>query len=140
MPPALSVPFLRFFDDSFSLDTFAMRSSTLTVTGTTATSSPAVPRSPRSAAIRPEIVKQTIGRHHQYPDGFVLFLGTMFAPVEDRDVKGQGFTHKQGDIVTVATPSLGRLVNRMRFSHECPAWTYGASHLMRNLARRGLLG
>lgn len=133
-------PFIRFFDDGFSLDTVRNAVVTLTVTGedgyklTGGSSIAKISRDPT------EIVKQTIGCHHQYPDGFVLFLGTMFAPVEDRDVKGQGFTHKQGDIVTVATPSLGRLVNRMRFSHECPAWTYGASHLMRNLSRRGLLG
>jgi len=132
-------PFIRFFDESFSLDTVRNAVVTLTVTGedgyklTGGSSIAKISRDPT------EIVKQTIGRHHQYPDGFVLFLGTMFAPVEDRDVKGQGFTHKTGDIVTVATPSLGRLVNRMRYSHECPAWTFGVSHLMRNLARRGVL-
>lgn len=133
-------PLLRFFDDGFSLDTVRNAVVTLTVTGEDGyklTGGSSIAKISRDPA---DIVKQTIGRHHQYPDGFVLFLGTMFAPVEDRDVKGQGFTHKQGDIVTVATSSLGRLVNRMRFSHECPAWTYGASHLMRNLARRGLLG
>ena len=132
-------PFLRFFDDGFSLDTVRNAVVTLTVTGEDGyklTGGSSIAKISRDPA---DIVKQTIGRHHQYPDGFVLFLGTMFAPVEDRDVKGQGFTHKQGDIVTVATPSLGRLVNRMRFSHECPAWTFGVSHLMRNLARRGLL-
>ena len=61
-----------------------------------------------------DLVGQMIGPHHQYPDGAVLFLGTMFAPIEDRDAPGQGFTHKIGDIVTIAAPKLGRLVNRMR--------------------------
>lgn len=133
-------PFVRFFDGEFSLDTIRNAVVTLTVIGEDGyklTGGSSIARISRDPA---DIVKQTIGRHHQYPDGFVLFLGTMFAPVEDRDVKGQGFTHKQGDIVTVATPSLGRLVNRMRYSHECPAWTFGVSHLMRNLSRRGLLG
>jgi fumarylacetoacetate (FAA) hydrolase family protein len=80
-----------------------------------------------------------IGPHHQYADGAVLFLGTMFAPIQDRDAPGQGFTHKIGDIVTIAAPKLGRLVNRMRHSTDCPPWTFGVSQLMRNLARRGLL-
>ena len=80
-----------------------------------------------------------IGRHHQYPDGAVLFLGTMFAPIKDRDAPGKGFTHKMGDIVTIAAPSLGSLVNRMRSSEDCEPWTFGAGALMRNLAERRLL-
>ena len=80
-----------------------------------------------------------IGASHQYPDGAALFLGTMFAPVADRDAPGKGFTHKPGDIVTVAAGKLGRLTNRMRHAHECPPWTFGAGHLMRNLAKRGLI-
>ena len=80
-----------------------------------------------------------IGPNHQYPDGAVLFLGTMFAPIEDRDAPGQGFTHKIGDIVTIAAPKLGGLVNRMRRSDDCEPWTFGAGALMRNLARRNLL-
>jgi fumarylacetoacetate (FAA) hydrolase family protein len=86
-----------------------------------------------------DLVAQTIGPVHQYPDGFVLFLGTMFAPVKDRDAPGQGFTHKRDDIVTIATPQLGKLINRMRSSDECEAWTFGVAALMRNLARRKLL-
>ena len=80
-----------------------------------------------------------IGAHHQYPDGAVLFLGTMFAPIEDRDAPGQGFTHKIGDVVTIAAPELGRLINRMRYTNDCEPWGFGTGHLMRNLARRGLL-
>ena len=81
----------------------------------------------------------TIGRHHQYPDGLVVYLGTMFAPVKDRGGAGKGFTHKPNDIVTISTPLLGALRNRVRLSTECPPWTYGASHLMRDLSKAGLL-
>ena len=76
---------------------------------------------------------------HQYPDGFALFLGTMFAPVKDRDAPGQGFTHKRDDIVTISAPQLGKLVNRMRTSDECEPWTFGVGALMKNLAQRKLL-
>ena len=86
-----------------------------------------------------DLVAAMLGKHHQYPDGAVLFLGTMFAPVEDRDAPGKGFTHKPGDIVTIAAPPLGALVNRMRHTNECEPWTFGTGHLMRNLAKRGLL-
>lgn len=132
-------PFLRMFDNGFSLDDVRSAVVTLAVEGEDGyrlEGSSSIKRISRDPA---DIVAQTIGKHHQYPDGFVLFLGTMFAPVEDRDVKGQGFTHKAGDIVTVSTARLGTLVNRMKRSHECPPWTFGASHLMRSLARRGLL-
>ena len=86
-----------------------------------------------------DLVSQMIGDSHQYPDGAALFLGTMFAPIADRDAPGKGFTHKVGDVVTVRADKLGQLTNRMRHSRDCPPWTYGASHLMRDLARRGLI-
>jgi len=93
-----------------------------------------------SPGLAPEdLVAQTVGPHHQYPDGFALFLGTMFAPTQDRGEAGMGFTHKQGDIVTIAAPKLGALVNRMKPSSECEPWTFGISALMSNLARRGLI-
>ena len=132
-------PFLRFFDDSFTLDDVRRMTVTLTVEGPDqfrlegASSLAQISRDPI------DLVGQMMGKHHQYPDGAVLFLGTMFAPIEDRDAPGQGFTHKVDDIVTVAAPQLGRLVNRMRFSNECAPWRFGTGHLMRNLARRGLL-
>ena len=87
-----------------------------------------------------ELIGQTIGKNHQYPDGFVLFLGTMFAPIDDRGEAGRGFTHKTGDVVTVSTPRLGALTNKVRHCEEVPPWTFGISDLMRNLAGRGLLG
>ena len=132
-------PFLRFFDHGFGLDDVRKATVSLEVAGPDgfmlkgSSSLAMISRDPA------DIVGQTIGKHHQYPDGFVLFLGTMFAPVEDRDTKGKGFTHKEGDIVTIATEKLGSLTNRMRRSHECPPWTFGVSHLMRNLAKRGLI-
>jgi len=72
-----------------------------------------------------DLVQQTCGAHHQYPDGFMLFLGTMFSPIQDRDGKGQGFTHHLGDTVTIATPALGALVNRVDRSDRLPPWTFG---------------
>ncbi|HWU03430.1 MAG TPA: fumarylacetoacetate hydrolase family protein [Novosphingobium sp.] len=86
-----------------------------------------------------DLVRQTLSEH-QYPDGFALFLGTLFAPVQDRDTPGQGFTHKVGDVVAISTPRLGRLVNRVVTSAQAPAWTQGISALYANLAARGLLG
>ena len=80
-----------------------------------------------------------MGQYHQYPDGMLLFLGTMFAPTQDRHGPGQGFTHVVGDTVSIATPKLGQLFNRVTTSDQAPAWTYGVGALMRDLARRGLL-
>ena len=86
-----------------------------------------------------DLVAQTCGRNHQYPDGFLLFLGTMFAPTQDRDKAGKGFTHVKGDIVAVSADRLGTLVNRVNTSDAVPPWTYGTMSLMSDLARRGLL-
>ena len=86
-----------------------------------------------------DLVKQTIGDHHQYPDGFVLFLGTLFAPVQDRGVAGMGFTHHVGDRVDISNEHLGTLTNTVRLCGDCAPWSFGASHLLRNLAQRGLL-
>lgn len=86
-----------------------------------------------------DLVRQARGRHHQYPDGFMLFMGTLFAPTEDRDVEGEGFTHQIGDIVRISNRELGTLRNEVRLSTECPEWTFGTVALMQNLAARGLL-
>jgi fumarylacetoacetate (FAA) hydrolase family protein len=132
-------PFLRFFDETFSLNDVRQTTVTLTVEGPEgfrmegSSSIALISRDPE------DLVAQMIGPDHQYPDGAVLFLGTMFAPIEDRDAPGKGFTHKTDDIVTIAAPKLGRLVNRMRWSNECEPWTFGIAALMRNLAQRGLL-
>ena len=132
-------PVLRFFDGTFSLDDVRGTTVTLAVDGPDGfrlEGSSSIARISRDPA---DLVAQMIGPHHRYPDGAVLFLGTMFAPVEDRHAPGQGFTHEVGDIVTVAAPELGRLVNRMRLAPDCEPWTFGAGALMRNLAARGLL-
>lgn len=86
-----------------------------------------------------DLVGQLMNRNHQYPDGAVLFLGTMFAPVEDRLGPGLGFTHKVGDRVEIASPRLGRLVNRVALSDACPEWTFGIGALIANLAQRKLI-
>ena len=132
-------PFIRLFDTSFSLDDVKSAEIALEVKGEDNfvlkghSSMREISRSPES------LVASAIGPHHQYPDGFVLYLGTMFAPVEDRGGVGKGFTHKANDIVTISTPALGSLSNRVRLASECPPWTYGASHLMRDLAGARLL-
>ena len=133
-------PFLRLFDDGFSLDDMRAAELTMTVKGEdgfTLNGASSMSKISRDPA---DIVAQTIGRHHQYPDGFFLFLGTLFAPTKDRDAPGQGFTHHVGDTVTISEPSLGCLKNTVRLSTECPEWTFGTGALMRNLAQRGLLG
>lgn len=132
-------PFLRFFDASFDLDAVRHMTVTLTIEGPDGFRLDDASHMDRINRDPPDLVKQMIGPHHQYPDGVVLFLGTLFAPTKDRDAPGQGFTHKIGDIVTVAAPELGSLVNRMRRSGDCEPWHFGTSHLMRSLARRGLL-
>jgi len=86
-----------------------------------------------------ELIGQSIGKHHEYPDGFALFLGTMFAPIQDRDTPGGGFTHKTGDRVVVSTPKLGALENLVAHCDAAPRWDFGVAALMRNLAGRGLL-
>ena len=132
-------PLLRLFDATFSLDDVREMDVGLTVEGEdgfTLEGSSSIARISRHPA---DLVGQMIGPSHQYPDGAVLFLGTMFAPIADRDAPGKGFTHKPGDIVTIAAGGLGRLTNRMRHCDACPPWTFGAGALMRNLAKRGLL-
>jgi fumarylacetoacetate (FAA) hydrolase family protein len=86
-----------------------------------------------------DLVSHAIGPNHQYPDGMVLFLGTMFAPTEDRGAPGLGFTHAIGDVVTITTPGLGALINRVNYSDRIEPWSFGAVALMQNLARRHLL-
>ncbi len=132
-------PFVRLFDDSFTLDTVRKMDLSLTVEGSDGfkmTGRSSIAQISRDPA---DLVSQTINAHHHYPDGFVLFLGTMFAPSDDRDVPGRGFTHKTGDIVTIATAELGALVNRVVPTDKAEPWTFGAAELMRNLAGRGLL-
>jgi fumarylacetoacetate (FAA) hydrolase family protein len=132
-------PLLRFFDPGFSLDDVRRMQVDLSVEGEDGYSLQGGSSISRISRDPADLVAQMIGASHQYPDGAVLFLGTMFAPVADRDAPGKGFTHKRGDVVTVAAEKLGRLTNRMQHCDECPPWTFGVSHLMRNLAKRGMI-
>jgi fumarylacetoacetate (FAA) hydrolase family protein len=132
-------PFLRFFDASFSLDAVCETTVRLSVAGSDGFRLDDVSDMSRISRDPRDLVAQMIGPYHQYPDGAVLFLGTLFAATKDRDGSGKGFTHKAGDIVTVAAPELGSLVNRMRYCQECEPWRFGTGQLARNLARRGLL-
>jgi fumarylacetoacetate (FAA) hydrolase family protein len=133
-------PLVRLFDASFTLDHVRSAAVTLRVEGDGdnyalegASNMAEISRDPL------ELVKQTLSEH-QYPDGFILFLGTLFAPIQDRDEPGRGFTHKVGDIVTIASPKLGRLTNRVVTSRDAAPWTFGIGQLMANLAQRGLIG
>jgi fumarylacetoacetate (FAA) hydrolase family protein len=132
-------PLLRFFDPGFLLDDVRRMQVDLTVEGEDGYSLQGGSSISKISRDPADLVAQMIGASHQYPDGAALFLGTMFAPVADRDAPGKGFTHKRGDVVTVSAEKLGRLTNRMQHCDECPPWTFGVSHLMRNLAKRGLI-
>jgi len=132
-------PFIRLFDRNFDIEDVRKMEISLTVEGADGfrlegrNSLAEISRDPL------DLVAQTVNRNHQYPDGLGLFTGTMFAPVEDRGEPGMGFTHKQGDVVTIAAPQLGALVNRVTTSDKAPPWDFGAAALMRNLSARGLI-
>ena len=132
-------PFIRLFDDAYTIADVRRADLALRVDGPDgfvldgASSMSAISRDPL------DLAHQAMAGNHQYPDGYVLFLGTMFAPIQDRHGPGQGFTHVVGDVVTVSTPTLGALVNRVRTSDTVAPWTMGAVALMRNLGKRGLL-
>ncbi|WP_312854898.1 fumarylacetoacetate hydrolase family protein [Agromyces agglutinans] len=132
-------PFIRFFDDGYALDDVRRAEVSLSVEGADGfrleASSPLAKISRDPAAL----VAQTIGPHHRYPDGFVLYLGTLFAPIQDRDEPGHGFTHQEDDVVTIREPRLGALVNRVRPSETVAPWSFGIDDLYRNLAQRGLI-
>ncbi|HML08009.1 MAG TPA: fumarylacetoacetate hydrolase family protein [Xanthobacteraceae bacterium] len=132
-------PFLRFFDRTFTLQAVSEVTVILEVVGADGFRLDGTSHMDRISRAPADLVRQMLGAHHQYPDGAVLFLGTLFAPTTDRDAPGQGFTHHVGDVVTVAASELGSLANRMRYCQDCEPWRFGTSHLMRNLARRGLL-
>ncbi len=132
-------PFLRFFDATFNLDDIRNTVVSLTVEGEDnfrLEGSSSLNKISRDPA---DLAAQLLNPHHAYPDGAVLYLGTMFAPIEDRDAPGKGFTHKTGDVVTIAAPKLGKLVNRIRPTDQCERWAFGTAALMRSLVVRGLL-
>jgi fumarylacetoacetate (FAA) hydrolase family protein len=132
-------PFIRLFDQGFGLDDVKSAEVELEVAG--AGGYRLTGRSRMAEIARPpeHIAAAAIGRHHQYPDGLALYLGTMFAPKDDRHAPGQGFTHEVGDIVSISSPKLGTLVNRVGLATEVAPWDFGIADLMRNLAGRGLI-
>lgn len=132
-------PFIRLFDGGFTLDHLRRAEVRLTVKGTDGFVLDGVSHMQQISRTPEDLTAQMLGSHHQYPDGAVLFLGTMFAPIEDRDTPGGGFTHHLGDVVTISADALGALVNVVTTSDKAPPWTFGAGALMRNLASRGLL-
>jgi len=132
-------PFIRLFDASFSLDDVRRCTVSLNVKGLDGfvmsgeSSMSQISRDPL------DLVRQTVGANHQYPDGFMLFLGTMFAPTKDRGASGSGFTHRVGDVVTISSPKLGSLVNSVNLCDRVAPWTFGLTAFFTNLAARGLL-
>lgn len=132
-------PFVRLFDASFDLNDVRAAELSLVVEGEDnfrlegRSSMAEISRDPA------DLVAQTLNENHQYPDGLMLFLGTLFAPTQDRDAPGEGFTHRRGDRVTISSPKLGALFNRVTTSDAAPAWTFGVRDLMRSLAARGLI-
>ena len=132
-------PLIRLFDETFDLTCVRNAELKLRVEGEDgfilngSSSMQEISRDPI------DLVKQTIGDHHQYPDGFMLYLGTLFAPTKDRDEVGGGFTHKINDKVTISCDDIGILTNQVKYSTECQKWEFGISRLMKNLSERQLL-
>mgnify|MGYP001548577107 CR=1 FL=1 len=131
-------PFVRLFDGDFTLDSVRAASVSLRIAGEDGFVLEGVSHMREISRDPLDLVAQTCGAHHQYPDGFMLFLGTMFSPIKDRDAQGGGFTHHLGDVVTIATPALGALVNTVRLSTEIAPWRFGVRALYRNLLKRGI--
>jgi fumarylacetoacetate (FAA) hydrolase family protein len=132
-------PFIRLFDERFTMDTIRNTDVSLLIEGQDdgfvlqgVSHMREISRDPL------DLVSQTMGEHHQYPDGVMLFLGTMFSPIKDRDTAGGGFTHHIDDQVTISSPPLGALTNRVRHAHTIAPWTFGVRALYQNLARRSV--
>ena len=132
-------PFIRLIDDTFTLQALKSQDLQLQIHGEDGfvlKDRSSVSQISRDVT---DLVDQTINASHQYPDGLALFTGTLFAPIQDRDAPGKGFTHHAGDLVSIRSSHLGCLQNRVTFSHLAPPWNFGLAALMRNLAARGLL-
>ncbi|WP_053352859.1 fumarylacetoacetate hydrolase family protein [Leucobacter musarum] len=133
-------PFIRLFDGGFTLDDVRSAAVHLRVEGADGFVLDAQSDMTQISRDPEDLVRQLLGPQHQYPDGAALYLGTLFAPTEDRGEPGAGFTHRVGDVVRISSPTLGTLVNRVAYSEDCAPWQFGVGALMRNLARRELLG
>lgn len=132
-------PFIRLFDQQFGMDEVRSMEVALVIEGRDGYRLEATSAMGEISRDPTELVRQAMSEH-QYPDGFALFLGTLFAPTQDRDVAGLGFTHKEGDIVRISSPHLGSLINAVTTSRAAAPWQFGIRSLMQNLAARGLLG
>ncbi len=132
-------PFLRLFDETFGLDDLRQAEVKLVIEGQDGYRLEGASSMAEISRDVTDLAGQTINANHQYPDGLLLFTGTMFVPVQDRDRPGEGFTHKTGDIVRISTPTLGCLANRVDRSDRLPPWTFGARALMQNLSARDLI-
>ena len=132
-------PFIRLFDETFDLDDVRTAKVRLLVTGADGFQVEGENAMDRISRDPIDLAAATRGAEHQYPDGFLLFLGTMYVPTDDRRGRGAGFTHEEGDIVRISSAKLGALVNVVTTSDKAPPWTFGARALMRSLAKRGLI-
>ncbi len=132
-------PFIRLFDQTFTIDDVRRMEVTLTIQGEDDFHLSEVSRMSLISRDVLDLVTQTINENHQYPDGVALFTGTLFAPTQDRSGEGKGFSHKLGDIVSISSSKIGRLQNWVTYTHLAPPWTFGMAALMQNLSQRGLL-
>ncbi|HYP44977.1 MAG TPA: fumarylacetoacetate hydrolase family protein [Propionibacteriaceae bacterium] len=132
-------PFIRLFDERFTADDVRALDVTLSIEGLEGYQLRAVSSMSEISRDPVDLVNHAYGPHHQYPDGFALFTGTMFAPTDDRGAAGQGFTHQAGDVVSISTPRLGTLVNTVTAAEQADPWSFGIRELMLNLAGRGVL-
>ncbi|MGE6918844.1 fumarylacetoacetate hydrolase family protein [Achromobacter kerstersii] len=131
-------PFIRLFDDAFTMDSVRQADVSLRIEGADGFELDGVSHMREISRDPLDLVRQACGAHHQYPDGFMLFLGTMFSPSQDRKGPGTGFTHKLGDRVVIASGRIGALVNDVQLSTEIAPWTFGVRALYANLAERGV--
>ena len=131
-------PLIRLFDSDFNLDDVRNAKISININGQDGFSHEEVISMKKISRDPLDLVHQCINSNHNYPDGLMLFLGTMFTPVMDRDIVGKGFTHKLGDIIRIKTSSIGSLINRVNFSNLCEPWDFGCAELIRNLKLRGL--
>ncbi|WP_229207014.1 MULTISPECIES: fumarylacetoacetate hydrolase family protein [unclassified Duganella] len=131
-------PFIRLFDQHFDMDTIRNAEVSLAIEGDDGFQLAGTSRMREISRDPLDLVAQTCGKHHQYPDGFMLFLGTMFSPTKDRAAAGGGFTHHLGDRVSISSPALGTLANHVQRSDQLPPWTFGVRALYSNLAQRGI--
>lgn len=132
-------PFIRLVDDSFPVEAIGELDVSLSVNGEDGFEMSGISHMTAISRSPSDLAGQTLNANHQYPDGALLFLGTMFAPTKDRRGEGMGFTHEVGDKVAISSPPLGTLVNQVDRTDKIAPWTFGTVALITNLASRGLL-